>query len=199
MTKLYGIYAHLGSGSVNSAARLDFCAVASALLSLFIAWDPAPVFGKDLQSSYSEAKQTELCLDKTSDVPRILVEVQGIADDSGQIRVQIYNDQAQDFLVSGKKVLRVDVPTQSGQQKVCVTFPVEGRYAMAVLHDKNANGKVDIFSEGFGFSNNPRLLLAPPDHDKTLFTVGPGVQEMTVLLTYYFQLENKDQKRRKRQ
>lgn len=184
---------------MSSAFSLNLYTVASALFSLTIVSNPIPVFGKNLQSSYSEAKQTEPCLDKTSNVPRILVEVKGIADDSGQIRVQIYSDQAQDFLVSGKKVLRVDVPTQSGQQKVCVTFPAEGHYAMAVLHDKNANGKVDIFSEGFGFSNNPRLLLSPPDHDKTLFSVVPGVQEMTVLLTYYFQLENKDQKRRKRQ
>jgi uncharacterized protein (DUF2141 family) len=92
----------------------------------------------------------------------------------------------------------VDVPTHEGDQKVCVTFPAAGIYSIAVMHDKNANGKADIFTEGFGFSNNPKLLFGPPDHEDTLFKVEDGVKQMDIALTYYFQLENKDQKRRRR-
>lgn len=159
---------------------------------------PATLLADSLPVNDSETQQIGPCLKASDAAPRVLVDVTGIEDSEGQLRVQIYSDRPEDFLVSGKKVLRVDVPTRPGGQKVCVTFPSAGTYSMAVLHDKNANGRADIFSEGFGFSNNPRLLFGPPEHDQTLFMVEAGVQEMTVALTYYFQLENKDQKRRKR-
>ena len=79
-----------------------------------------------------------------------------------------------------------------------MTFPAEGHYAMAVMHDKNSNGRADIFTEGFGFSNNPSLSFGPPEHEEALFEVANGVKQMDVSLTYYFQLDNKDSKRRRR-
>jgi uncharacterized protein (DUF2141 family) len=183
---------------VQVAFRPRFQALAASMLASSLALMPFPLQANDLKVDYSEAQQISPCLQTDDATPRVLVDVTGIETSDGQLRVQIYSDKPEDFLVSGKKVLRVDVPTHTGEQKVCVTFPAAGTYSMAVLHDKNANGRADIFSEGFGFSNNPRLLFGPPDHDQTLFAVESGVQEMTVALTYYFQLENKDQKRRKR-
>lgn len=157
-----------------------------------------PLMADSLDVSYSMDAQIADCLAGDQNAARVLVDVSGIASSEGTLRVQIYNDNPDDFLVSGKKVTRVDVPTIEGEQMVCVTFPAAGTYSMAVMHDKNANGKADIFTEGFGFSNNPKLAFGPPDHEDTLFTVGEGVKTMDVALTYYFQLDNKDQKRRRR-
>ncbi len=151
-----------------------------------------------LDLGYSMDEQIQPCVAGEYSVPRALVDVSGIESDEGTLRLQIYSDNPDDFLISGKKVLRVEVPSQPEVQKVCVTFPAAGVYSMAVMHDKNANGRADIFTEGFGFSNNPKLSFGPPDHEETLFKVGNGVKQMDVALMYYFQLENKDSKRRRR-
>jgi len=144
------------------------------------------------------ATQNLACADRTSADPRIMVRVQGIQSDEGNIRVQIYGDNPDDFLQSGKKVTRVDVPSSEGELEVCLELPAQGTYAMAVLHDRNANGRVDILSEGFGFSNNPSLGFSPPDHDETAFVVDAGVGELQVALTYIIDVEEKDRRRRRR-
>lgn len=170
----------------------------TAVMSSAIFLNAGPALANGLEVSYSEQDQIAPCVAGEGDAPRALVDVHGLQSTDGQIRVQIYSDNPDEFLVSGAKVTRVDVPTLKDGQKVCVTLPKPGTYSMAVLHDKNENGRADIFTEGFGFSNNPRLLFGPPEHEETLFSVDEGVKTLEVSLTYYFQLENKDQKRRRR-
>jgi uncharacterized protein (DUF2141 family) len=51
-----------------------------------------------------------------------------------------------------------------------------GKYGVVVLHDENENQKLDrnIFlvpKEGFGFANNPRVLLAAPPIEKATIPV----------------------------
>jgi uncharacterized protein (DUF2141 family) len=51
-----------------------------------------------------------------------------------------------------------------------------GTYAVAMYHDKNSNSKMDtnflgIPKEGFGFSNNPRILTGAPGFHKVKFTI----------------------------
>ena len=51
-----------------------------------------------------------------------------------------------------------------------------GKYAIVVLHDENENKKLDrnIFmvpKEGFGFANNPHVLLAAPPIEKATISV----------------------------
>lgn len=157
-----------------------------------------PIKADSIDGQYDMDNQIAPCKAGDFSAPRALVDVTGIDGSEGTLRVQIYSDNPEDFLVSGKKVFRVDVPTVEGEQMVCLTFPKAGTYSMAVMHDKNANGKADIFTEGFGFSNNPKLGFGPPDHEETLFTVEDGVKQMDVELTYYFQLEKKAQKQRRR-
>lgn len=57
------------------------------------------------------------------------------------------------------------------------TLP-QGQYAVAVIHDANANAKLDtmlgIPKEGFGFSRNPAIRFGPPRFDAARFAVGGG-------------------------
>ena len=50
-----------------------------------------------------------------------------------------------------------------------------GTYAVALLHDENANSKMDmaIFlpKEGFGFSRNPAVVTGPPKFKSASFAV----------------------------
>ena len=51
-----------------------------------------------------------------------------------------------------------------------------GRYGVVVLHDENENKKLDrnllmVPKEGFGFANNPKVLLAAPAIEKATIAV----------------------------
>jgi uncharacterized protein (DUF2141 family) len=57
-----------------------------------------------------------------------------------------------------------------------------GRYAIALMHDENANGKIDkallIPREGFGFSRDAPLRMGPPSFKDAAFDVdGKGINQ----------------------
>ena len=61
-----------------------------------------------------------------------------------------------------------------------------GRYAVMVTHDENGNGKLDanmlgMPTEGYGFSNNPRVMRKPT-FDEAAFEVGAGGASITIEL-----------------
>ncbi len=129
----------------------------------------------------------------------IEVSVENLQTREGQVRAQIYSSDPDEFLEKGKKLVRVDLPIEEdGEPVLCVPLPSPGTYALVVMHDKNANGRADFFSEGFGFSNNPKLSLGPPDGEEVMFTASAGVSKHEIELNYIFGGdEEKKNKRRK--
>ena len=65
-----------------------------------------------------------------------------------------------------------------------------GRYAIALFHDENANGKLDkrlIFPrEGFGFSRNAPVGLGPPSFASAAFAVNAGGEHQSIRMRYIF-------------
>ncbi len=64
-----------------------------------------------------------------------------------------------------------------------------GRYAVAVYHDENGNGEFDqgffgIPLEGYAFSNGATAFFSAPGFDEAAVTVGEGVTEITIEMTY---------------
>lgn len=64
-----------------------------------------------------------------------------------------------------------------------------GRYAAAVLHDENGNGKADramgmIPVEGFGFSRDAPVRMGPPKFGEAAFTVGGAPASQTLRMRY---------------
>src|SRR5579875_2911301 len=64
-----------------------------------------------------------------------------------------------------------------------------GRYGVAVIHDENANQKLDrnflgIPKEGFGFANNPRVLLSAPSFQAASTDVTCPVTTIPIRLIY---------------
>jgi len=65
-----------------------------------------------------------------------------------------------------------------------------GRYAIAILHDENGNGKADraammIPKEGFGFSRDAKVRFGPPKFGEAAFEVGAGAsQKLTIRMRY---------------
>jgi uncharacterized protein (DUF2141 family) len=114
-----------------------------------------------------------------------LVTVQGFKDRNGQLRIQNYTGAKDEFLASGKYLRRHDVPlSAAGDMTVCLTLPGPGRYVIVALHDRDSNGKLSVWSDGIGLSNNPRLRLAKPSPDETLFSFGPGVTPIRIVMNY---------------
>ena len=122
-----------------------------------------------------------------------LVAISGFKDAKGNIRVQLYSDRDEEFLekrrklqADGKVFRRIEVPTPGGDLvKVCVELPAPGRYTLVVLHDRNANGKLNAFSDGYGFSNNPQLGLSKPEAEAVAFEARAGLQQIDVVLNYW--------------
>ena len=64
-----------------------------------------------------------------------------------------------------------------------------GRYAIALLHDENANGKADraismIPREGFGFSRDAKVRMGPPKFEAAAFDVSHGTVHHTIRMRY---------------
>ena len=65
-----------------------------------------------------------------------------------------------------------------------------GEYAIALLHDENEDGKANRVlgmapKEGYGFSRDAPVHMAPPDWDDAVFTVGSGNQRMAIKMRYF--------------
>jgi uncharacterized protein (DUF2141 family) len=64
-----------------------------------------------------------------------------------------------------------------------------GRYAAAVYHDENGNGKLDLTmfgtpSEGRGYTMTPTVRLAPPSFEEAAFDVGSDDVDLAIHLRY---------------
>lgn len=115
--------------------------------------------------------------------PKLEVQVLGIAKMNGTLRVQAYSS-ANDYLKKGRWMARVEVPVRSRASSVCINLPSPGRYAIAVRHDANGNGRSD-WNDGAGFSKNPRLsLLSQPTFDDTAIPVVSGMNRTSIYMNY---------------
>lgn len=65
-----------------------------------------------------------------------------------------------------------------------------GRYAIALVHDENGNGKLDkqllMPREGFGFSRDAPVRLGPPSFSRAAFTVEGEEEHQTIRMRYLF-------------
>ncbi|HEX8556116.1 MAG TPA: DUF2141 domain-containing protein [Sphingomonas sp.] len=116
----------------------------------------------------------------------VLVQVGGLRNGQGTVRVQAYGPDPATFLAKGRWVRRVEVPLNGRRAvDVCLRLPATGRYAVAVRHDANASGKSD-WSDGGGFSRNPKLSLLrlKPKFEQSAIAVGRGVTRVGVVMNY---------------
>ncbi|MEP5937747.1 MAG: DUF2141 domain-containing protein [Erythrobacter sp.] len=64
-----------------------------------------------------------------------------------------------------------------------------GKYAIALLHDENDNGKADralgmMPKEGFGFSRDAKVRMGPPKFKDAVFDYTGKGQELTIKMRY---------------
>ncbi|MEZ5680951.1 MAG: DUF2141 domain-containing protein [Erythrobacter sp.] len=64
-----------------------------------------------------------------------------------------------------------------------------GRYAIALLHDENSNGKADralgmMPKEGFGFSRDAKVRMGPPKFGDAAVDIGAEDRTLTIRMRY---------------
>ena len=121
--------------------------------------------------------------------PAMRIEVRGFKQIRGNLRVQIYGSDPAQFVKGGKRLARIEEPVRTDPIRVCVPVPGPGRYAVAVRHDLNGDGKSGL-SDGGGFSGNPSLSLGDaisgrmPHYDEVAVTVGSAPLKVDVVMQY---------------
>lgn len=64
-----------------------------------------------------------------------------------------------------------------------------GDYAIAIIHDENANGKLDTFAgiprEGVGFSRNPAISFGAPSFRSAQFSIGGSPVRQNIKVKYF--------------
>ena len=124
--------------------------------------------------------------------PAIMIEVVGLRDRRGLLRLELYPANDDDFLAddnvliaAGKSFARVDAPLpEAGPIRLCIRAPRPGSYALALLHDRNANRRFDLSGDGVGFPGNPRLGWSRPRAARATLLVGAGITHAEIRLNY---------------
>lgn len=117
----------------------------------------------------------------------VAVRVQGVRNDQGSVVVGVCTEEV---FIGGTCAFRATVPAQAGAVTVTVPDVPPGTYAVRVYHDENGNERIDrnflgVPLEGFGFSNDAPVRMAPPSFKDAAVTVGAGRLETTLTLRYW--------------
>lgn len=120
----------------------------------------------------------------------ITVDVEGLRSTRGLIQACLTADS--DTFPDCEKdpaALHVTVPAADGPGVVFRNVP-QGRYAIALFHDENANGRLDkvlmVPTEGFGFSRDAPVHFGPPHFARACFQVGQHAEVERIRVRYIF-------------
>jgi uncharacterized protein (DUF2141 family) len=124
--------------------------------------------------------------------PAFQVNVTGLKDRGGRLKLEVYPANDKDFLAddnvlvaAGKTFRRVEVDVpNSGIPVLCVRVPSAGRYGVTVLHDRDSNRKFGWRVDGIGFAGNPRLGLSKPKVATASATAGSSPTRIEIVMNY---------------
>ena len=115
----------------------------------------------------------------------LTVSVDNVRAAEGSVRIVVYNEE--NWLNRQEWTQRALQPAARGT--VAATFELPpGRYAVAVLHDVNGNGKMDtrmlrLPKEPYGFSNGAKPKLGPPQFEDAAFDLAEEDLAIAITLT----------------
>lgn len=113
----------------------------------------------------------------------LTVSVSGARSDKGRMRFALY-DSAETFT---REAIKGGMsPIKEGKAEWRIASLPPGRYAVALYHDENGDGKfnqnfIGIPKEDYAFSRNAKVrLLRPPSWKSVVFTVEPGTNRHAI-------------------
>ena len=118
----------------------------------------------------------------------IHIEVQNLKNTVGKVSIGLYN-KSENFPIVSKVYKGVHL--NIGSHTLTYTFKKipEGIHAVSVFHDENSNSKLDknflgIPKEGYGFSNNAKVMLSIPSFDEAKFKVSTQTVNLNIKMEY---------------
>lgn len=123
----------------------------------------------------------------TPEKTNVSLSLKDIRSTEGKIQIAIY-DNEEDFLETPVYTFTEDIKNAPEQMVLLKSLP-SGKYAIAVFHDKNGNGKMDknllgIPTESFGFSNNRMGFASPPDFEECVINTAENTVHTIDLINY---------------
>lgn len=117
----------------------------------------------------------------------INISIVGIEDDKGKILIGLF-ESSTTFPILEEGI--AGASTYIYERSAFYTFKniLPGNYAVAVIHDKNENGVLDlgflgIPKEGYAFSRNKTGLFGPPKFKDVSITLDQN-KDLTIILEY---------------
>ena len=110
-----------------------------------------------------------------------------VGDSTGQIRASIYREP-ETFRKEDRAVAVVSVPAQKGDLKLAFMALPPGRYAIMAYHDADSDSKLGLRfgmfpTEGYGLSNNPKVI-GPPKFADSAFELSGQETSIEIKLSY---------------
>lgn len=127
----------------------------------------------------------------SDEVPALVVVVRGLRSDDGNLAGALFAS-ASTFPREGHEVASCGGSIRRGTAICRFSRVPAGRYAVAVMHDENANGRFDrgflgIPQEGYGFSRDARGNMSAPSFESAAFDwSGEGFLELPIQIQYGF-------------
>ncbi len=156
------------------------------------AWFPVAAFLLTLAgfAPASRAEPAHACKAGDPAPVRLDISVSGARSTKGNITIAIYPNDAKHFLDGKYKLARQALPVTLPVTHACFAFAEPGYYAVALFHDHDNSGKfkttmLGLPAEGYGFSNNPKLVFGPPGIKRVRFKAHPGVNRVVVQMQHY--------------
>ncbi|MEX2379879.1 MAG: DUF2141 domain-containing protein [Vicingaceae bacterium] len=121
----------------------------------------------------------------------IAIELRGIQELSGEIGILVF-DQANGFPSGEEKaILRKVVAVNASEMLIELDELPYGEYAIALVHDVNANQKLDknflgVPSEPFGFSKVEKVYFGPPKFEEAKIKLSSKQQTIAINLLAVF-------------
>lgn len=153
--------------------------VLSGLVSAGLFVGPAMAQERELDPNYPSelniytGEAPDVCDPETL---QVRIEINNV-EAGGVLVVELYNDDADNFLSKEARLRRIRVPATDGPMSMCLALDSIGTYALAGYHDKDADRKLDrkwnfLPKEPFALSLNRRLKLRKPRLEEAAFEVG---------------------------
>lgn len=115
-------------------------------------------------------------------VCELFLTIQGFESSTGVAKLALINSRENFSQETPYKGYDFEIIDKRVVQRLLLPL---GEYAIKVFHDENKNGKLDrlvfgIPAEAYGFSNDARASMGPPDYDAAAFKIDTAKKEMII-------------------
>lgn len=123
-----------------------------------------------------------------ADGQSMTVRLNGVEHDRGTLRVALFSDP-KTFRKADQAFAAQEVQASAGTVTVVFDEVPAGQYAVMAYHDENANGELDlrfgmIPIEGYGLSNNPKVMGPPSFKDSEFEVPGDKPSDLDIDIRY---------------